>query len=171
MSLPYFHVVDYTVMLNFIENVLCYFESCFSRKAAFHWFVLVTIGFLLRSDHLGLTSVIRDLALAPASYDPMIRFFRASSWDLGQIRLRWAMALREFAPLYKEGDFHVLVGDGVKQPKEGRKMPAVKKLFQESENSAKPEFIHGHMFGGPGVLAGPPPAWPASPYPSASMMA
>jgi len=57
-------------------------------------------------------------------------------------------------PLFISGRLHVLVGDGVKQPKEGRKMPAVKKLCQESENSAKPEFIHGHMFGGLGILAG-----------------
>ncbi|EOS33808.1 hypothetical protein C804_01907, partial [Lachnospiraceae bacterium A4] len=34
MSLPYFPVVNYTIMMNFIENVLCHFESCFSRKAA-----------------------------------------------------------------------------------------------------------------------------------------
>ena len=50
--------------------------------------------------------------------------------------------------------FHVLVGDGVKQSKEGRRIPGVKKLCQESENSAKPQFIHGHMFGGLGILAG-----------------
>jgi hypothetical protein len=31
----------------------------------------------------------------------------------------------------------VLVGDGVKQSKEAGKMPSVKKLFQESENSSK----------------------------------
>ena len=32
-------------------------------------------------------------------------------------------------------------------------MPGVKKLFQESENSAKPEYIHGHILGGLGILA------------------
>lgn len=69
MSLPYFLVVYHTIMLNFIENVLCYFESCFSRKAAFHWFVTITIGLMLRSDRLGVTSVIRDLALSPGYYD------------------------------------------------------------------------------------------------------
>lgn len=66
-------------------------------------------------------------------------------------------------PLYKEGNFHVLVGDGVKQSKEGRRMPGVKKLFQESENSAKPEYIHGHMFGGLGILAGNPGNWACLP--------
>ena len=69
ISLPYFPVVYHTIMMNFIENVLCRFESCFSRKAAFRWFVAITLGLMLRSDKLGLTSVIRDLALSPSSYD------------------------------------------------------------------------------------------------------
>lgn len=107
MSLPYISVVDHTIMLNFIENVLCYFESCFSRKAAFRWF----------------------------------------------------SADRLYAPLYREGNYHILVGDGVKQSKEGRRMPGEKKLFQESENSAKPEYIHGHMFGGLAILAGSVQNW------------
>lgn len=62
--------------------------------------------------------------------------------------------MKKIAPLYKEEDFHILVGDSVKQSKEERRMPGVKKLFQESENSAKPNYIHGHMFGGLGILAG-----------------
>ena len=141
-------------MINFIENILCHFESCFSRKAAFRWFVVIITGFMLRSDKLGVTSIIRDLALAPGCYESMLHFFRASSWSLPDIRKRWFSAVSQYAPLYKEGGLHVLVGDGVKQSKEGRRMPGVKKLFQESENSAKPEYIHGHMFGGLGILAG-----------------
>ena len=150
-------------MLNFIENVLCYFESCFSRKAAFRWFVIITTGFMLRSDKLGVTSVIRDLALRPGCYDSMLHFFRASSWSLDGIRSRWFSAVSKYAPLYSEGGFHILVGDGVKQSKEGRRMPGVKKLFQESENSAKPEYIHGHMFGGLGILAGGIRGWACIP--------
>ena len=150
-------------MLNFIENILCHFESCFSRKAAFRWFAAITIGLMLRSDKLGVTSIIRDLALSPGCYDSMLHFFRASSWSLEDIRRRWFSAVRQYAPLHKEGSFHVLVGDGVKQSKEGRRMPGVKKLFQESENSAKPEYIHGHMFGGLGILAGNVRNWACIP--------
>ena len=163
MSLPYFLVDDHTIMLNFIENFLCYFESCFSRKAAFRWFVTITIGLMLRSDQLGVTSIIRDLALSPGCYESMLHFFRASSWSLEAIRKRWFLAVREYAPLYKEEGLYVLVGDGVKQSKEGRRMPGVKKLFQESENSAKPEYIHGHMFGGLGILAGSARNWACIP--------
>ena len=57
-------------------------------------------------------------------------------------------------PLYKDGNFHVLIGDGVKHSKKGRLMPGVKKLFQESKNPAKPEYIRRHIFGGLGILVG-----------------
>ena len=163
MSLPYFRVVDHTIMINFIENILCHFESCFSRRAAFRWFVAIIAGLMLRSDKLGVTSIIRDLALAPGCYEPMLHFFRASSWSLEDIRKCWHSAVSRYAPLYKEGNLHVLVGDGVKQSKEGRRMPGVKKLFQESGNSAKPRFIHGHMFGGLGILAGSIRNWACIP--------
>ncbi len=118
---------------------------------------------MLRSDKLGVTSVIRNLALCPECYDSMIHFFRASSWSLETILLHWFSAVKKFSPLYKEGQFCVLVGDGVKQSKEGRRMSGVKKLFQESENSAKPEYIHGHMFGWLGILAGAARCWACIP--------
>ncbi|MBE6071929.1 MAG: hypothetical protein E7208_08210 [Clostridium butyricum] len=53
---------------------------------------------------------------------------------------------------YKESGMTILIGDGVKASKEARKMPGVKKLHQESENSLKGEFIFGHIFGAIGVL-------------------
>jgi len=125
--------------------------------------VAITTGLMLRSDKLGVTSIIRDLALAPGCYEPMLHFFRVSSWSLEDIRKRWYSAVSRYASLYKEGNLHVLVGDGVKQSKEGRRMPGVKKLFQESGNSAKPGFIHGHMFGGLGILAGSIRNWACIP--------
>lgn len=143
-------------MLKFIDYILCTFRSCFSRNAAFKWFVIVTVGLMLRSDKLGLTSVIRDLSLRTDRYECMIHFFRSKAWKLGCLRGCWFQAVKENAPLFQTAGMTVLVGDGVKQAKEGRRMPAVKKLCQESENSAKPEFIHGHMFGGLGILAGNP---------------
>lgn len=99
----------------------------------------------------------------------MLHFFRASSWTLPDICKRWFLAVRQYAPLYMEGTFHVLVDDGVKQFKEGRRMPGVMKLFQESKNSAKPKYIHGHMFGVLGILAGSVRNWPAFLWASGSM--
>ena len=46
----------------------------------------------------------------------------------------------------------VYVGDGIKVGQEGRKMPGVKRLHQESEDVSKPEWIRGHYFSALGLL-------------------
>jgi len=46
----------------------------------------------------------------------------------------------------------VLVGDGIKAPKRGKKMPAVKLLHQQSESNTKPEYIMGHSMQAVGLL-------------------
>ncbi|MCP4753560.1 MAG: hypothetical protein GY866_21945 [Proteobacteria bacterium] len=45
------------------------------------------------------------------------------------------------------------IGDGKKIAKEAEKMPGVKRLHQESDNSGKSPYTYGHHFGG-GILAG-----------------
>lgn len=146
-------------MLEYIDKILNNFKSCFSRQAAFQWFATIIVGLMIRSDKLGTTSIVRDLALNPKLYVTMNHFFRASSWELEAIVAKWFQTVKRFAPLYKVDGYTILIGDGVKQAKEGRHMPGVKKLFQESENSSKPEYIFGHMFGGIGVLAGSISKW------------
>jgi len=42
----------------------------------------------------------------------------------------------------------------VKIAKEAKKIPGVKKLHQESDNSSKAPYIYGHHFGALGILAG-----------------
>ncbi len=73
---------------------------------------------------------------------------------LNELRLKWLKCTKEHAPIYTCEGRTVIIGDGVKQSKEARKMPGVKKLHQESENSSKAEYIFGHLHGGVGILAG-----------------
>lgn len=49
---------------------------------------------------------------------------------------------------------YLIVGDGIKIAKEAKKMPGVKRLHQESDNSSKAPYIYGHHFGVLGILAG-----------------
>jgi Transposase DDE domain. len=146
-------------MLKFMNEVLCSFRTCFTRTAAFEWFVVLVVGLMVRSDHLGVTSIIRDLALDPRHYESMIHFFRSSAWSLESLRRTWLEAVHRFAPLLYVRGRVVLVGDGMKQAKEGRHMPGVKRLHQESENVSKSEYIFGHLFGAIGILAGTPQKW------------
>ena len=141
-------------MFKRLEHTLESFRDCFTRKPAFKWFVVIVVGFLLRSDHLGITSVIRDLALDGRNYENLRHFFYSTAWSLDQLRRRWYTVVRDSGLVYTVNGKSVLAGDGVKQAKEAKYMPGVKKLAQESENSSKPEFIFGHMFGAIGVILG-----------------
>ncbi|EJW13829.1 putative transposase [Paenibacillus alvei DSM 29] len=75
------------------------------------------------------------------------------------MRLAWQGVVNRSAPLMRVRGRVVFVGDGVKQAKEGRHMPGVKKLHQESENVSKGEYIFGHLFGAIGILAGTRHKW------------
>ena len=141
-------------MWNFIEKVLEQFKDEFCRKEAYKWFVILVVGFMIRTDKLGVTSVVRDLMLTPASYPCILHFFRADSWDLAKLRTCWYKVVQKLFPLYKKNDRPVLVGDGVKNSKEAHFMPGVKRMKQESETQSKPEYIYGHMWGGVGILLG-----------------
>ena len=77
-------------MRNRIEEILSVFKPLFSRVSAYAWHVVIIIGLMIRSDKLGLTSVIRDLALRPESYERMLHFFRSDAWDLERVRSKWA---------------------------------------------------------------------------------
>ena len=138
----------------FLNEALMKFRSCFSRQATFSWFVVIVVGLMIRQDYLGVTSVIRSLCLYPC-YELLIGFFRSSAWSLEVLTEKWCQFVRDSVPLVKVGGAVILPGDGVKQGKEGRKMPGVKKLHQESENSSKAEYIFGHQFGAVGVMAEP----------------
>ena len=139
-------------MIRFINDILMGFRSCFSRRAAFEWFVVIVAGLLVRTDNLGVTSVMRALLLS-SDYMGLIGFFRSSAWTLERLTTKWCLSVKENTTLVKHEDAVVMVTDGVKKAKEGRRMPGVKRHHQESENSSKAEYIWGHLFGGVGILA------------------
>lgn len=72
-------------MIKFIDKIISEFRICFTRQAAFEWFAVITIGFMVRSDSMGVTSVIRDLCINEYLYAAMMHFFRASSWSLSVV--------------------------------------------------------------------------------------
>lgn len=146
-------------MLKYIDSILGEFRPCFSRKDAFHWFVIVIIGLMLRSDQLGLTSIMRDLAMPAHCYETLVHYFRSSAWSLESLRMKWLQVIQYNAPLFRLHGRVVLIGDGMKQSKEANRMPGVKKLHQESENSSKAPYIFGHLFGAIGILMGTPEKW------------
>jgi len=99
----------------------------------------------VRKDLLGVTSIVRALGLEPACYDRILDFFHSPALDLDKLTCAWcALVFRLDPGILRVNGRPVLVGDGIKVAKAGRKMPGVKKLHQESESNNKAEYIFGH---------------------------
>lgn len=130
------------------------FRNAFTRKASFEWFIIVIIGLMIKGDGIGVTSIIRELSIDPNHYENLLHFFRSNAWSIEMLVNTWVNTVKVNAPLLTICGWNILIGDGVKEPKEGKKMPGVKKLHQESENSSKSEYIFGHLFGVVSVLIG-----------------
>ncbi len=141
-------------MFQRLDSILTIFRPCFSREAAFHWYVIVIVGFYIRADHDGLTSIIRWLSLSPSCYDALIHFFYATSWSLDTLLPVWTTWVTTACPLMTFQGRPLLIGDGIKMAKEARKMPGVKAHHQDSANNSKKATIWGHHWGVVGVLIG-----------------
>ncbi len=109
---------------------------------------------MIWQEHNGITSFVRELWINPTRYEAMLHFFRSNAWNLAGIQEHWYQIVSRLSELIMENAMPILIGDGTKEGKEGRRMPCVKKHYQESENSSKASYIFGHMFGGIGVLIG-----------------
>jgi len=118
-----------------------------SRTTTFLWLVAVLAALCLRPDLAGVTSLVRSLGLSDASYYCLLHFFHSSALDLDRLTQLWWQTLQQQLfrrCLVRVTGRPVVLADGLKRPKEGRKMPAVKSLHQESRCNAKASFIMGH---------------------------
>jgi hypothetical protein len=126
-------------------NLVCQLRSACSRNRTFLWMSLCLAGMATRKDLLGVTSIVRALGLEPACYDRLLDFFHSPALDLNILTCLWsALVFRLDLGILRINGRPVLVGDGIKVAKAGRKMPGVKKLHQESESNNKAEYIFGH---------------------------
>jgi len=124
-----------------------------SRLQTFLWFAAAVAGLTIRTDLLGVTSIVRALGLEGKYYDNLLDAFHSAGISLPKMTTCWVhTVLRVFAPVMANGRL-VLVGDGIKIPKRGKKMPGVKLLHQESDVNTKPEYIMGHSFQAVALLA------------------
>lgn len=86
----------------------------------------------------------------------MLRFFRAKSWNLSNLLCVWTGICVDLFPTFEINGRKGIIGDTTKVSKEAQRMPGVKTLRQESENSGKPEYIRGHHFGFVSLLVDSP---------------
>ena len=126
-------------------NAIWPLRQGFSRLQTFLWFATAVAGFTVRTELLGVTSIVRALKLDARYYNALVDSFHSSAVKLDQLTMLWTKAvLHLFPEPVRINGRIVIVGDGIKVAKCGRKMPAVKRLHQQSDSNTKPEFITGH---------------------------
>lgn len=134
-------------------NVISLLRPACSRTRTFMWFVICVAGMTIRVDLLGVTSSVRALGLHERFYCNLLDNFHSDGIKLNHMSALWAkIVLNHFPGILRFNNRLVLVGDGIKIPKQGKKMPGVKSLHQESESNTKPEYIMGHSFQAVSIL-------------------
>ena len=119
-------------------------QGC-SRNSAFLWMLMALIGMTVRNDYLGVTGYVRALGSKPRYYKRFLDFFHSTAVDLDKLTHVWiGIVIKYFPGVLRVNGKLVLLGDGVKVAKCGKKMPGVKLLHQESEDNNKSEYIMGH---------------------------
>src|SRR5450631_2839087 len=126
-------------------NALQMLRPAFSRLQTIFWFATTVAGFTVRTEHLGVTSIVRALKLDAGCYGSLIKNMHSSAVRLDEVNALWTrVVLKLFPSPVRVNGRRVLVGDGIKAPKRGKKMPGVKLLHQQSESNNKAEYIMGH---------------------------
>jgi len=84
----------------------------------------------------------------------MLHLFNSRAVNLKILQQSWVnLVFSEFSGIIQINGRGIIIGDGIKVGKEGKKMPAVKLLHQDSESNSKAEYIMGHSLQVIAVLA------------------
>jgi len=139
----------------FVNDTLFKFRDCFNREATFNWFVVAVTGLMIRIDDLGVTSISRITGLGDdKQYEYLLHFFHSEAYELLKLKNTFIQEVKASGCIYRGFGRPILIGDDVKETKYGKKMPGVKKLYQESGNSKTTSYTWGHFFGCNGVVVG-----------------
>jgi hypothetical protein len=135
--------------------VVWLFRPACSRLRTFLWLTVCLSGISIRPDTFGVTSIVRAFGLKDTFYDRLLDFFHSPALNIVDLTGCWVRTVLNIFPgvLTVNGRL-LIVGDGLKVPKSGKKMPAVKRLHQSSESNTKPQYIMGHSCQAVALLVG-----------------
>ena len=136
------------------------FRSCFSREAAFRHFAHFVLSKCVCTYEYGVTDTVRlhshqmEYPDLNRCYENLIKFFRACSYNLGDLEKCWMSVMSEKDRVFRKEGRAFMIIDGHNAIRSGRYMPAVQKMLQSSESPTKPQVTFGHLWGVCSVLAG-----------------
>lgn len=100
---------------NIWYNLVNQLQACCSRKRAFYWLVAILIGFTVKADFMGVTSIARGVGLLPNYYTCMLNFFSSESVNLNKLLSLWInLIFEKFNGVVKINGRYLIVADGIK---------------------------------------------------------
>jgi hypothetical protein len=135
-------------------SIILQLRQAFSRQSTFFWFITITAGMTVRNNDFlgGVSSIVRSCWLHEKCYQLILDFFHSSAVNLEKLKILWAQICFSVFPFIKINNRPLLVADGVKIGKSGKKMPGIKLVHQASDDNSKAEFIMAHMCQSIGIL-------------------
>jgi len=141
-------------MLAYIYHALSSFRSVFSRHRTWLLFVIIVFSDLAATETLGISSFCRFWGLDVQGYYRLLHFFRSAAWCLEDLIHHWvAFVLSQHVAVVMTSRL-VVIADHTYVAKDGRRMPGVVTLHQNSETQSKPSYFRGHCWGAIGLLIG-----------------
>lgn len=141
-------------MICYFFNALSFFRPVFSRNSPWLLFCIVTIGFIGANEMVGITSMCRHWGFCANGYHALLHFFRSEAWSLEMLIYQWhTFVLSQEVAIMAKGRA-ILAGDHTYVPKDGRKMPGLVTLHQDSETQSKPSYFRGHQWGAICLMVG-----------------
>jgi hypothetical protein len=141
-------------MLAYIYRALESFRGLFSRSSTWLLFCMVVLGFIGSVDIIGVSSFCRFWGVGENVYNSLINFFRSSAWSLDALIVYWTTFVISQNEAVKIQGRVALLGDHTSVPKDGRRMPGVVTLKQDSETQSKPSYFRGHYWGAISMIVG-----------------
>jgi hypothetical protein len=114
----------------------------------------VVLGFLGATEMIGVSSFCRFWGLDVHGYHSLLHFFRSTAWSLKALVGHWGAFVLSQQVAVVMAARTVLIADHTYVAKDGRRMPGVVTLHQESETQSKPSYFRGHCWGALGLLIG-----------------
>lgn len=141
-------------MLIYIYHIFNVLRRAFSRETSWIIFCSVIVGMIGCSEMCGVSSLCRFWGLNENGYLSLLHFFHSSSWKMETLLNSWlTFVLSENVTIEENGRL-ITIADHTLVPKDGRYMPGVVSLHQESETQSKPSYFRGHCWGAIGLLVG-----------------
>ncbi len=138
----------------YLYHALGSFRSLFSHRRTWLKFAMVVLGFVASAEMVGVSSWCRFWLLDVNGYHSLLQFFRSSAWSLSELTRHWAGFVLAQQQVVELQGRCVLLGDHTYVAKEGRRMPGVVTLHQDSETQSKPSYFRGQCWGALGIVVG-----------------